>query len=126
MNSFDSIDNWIKQINENSQLNISKILVGNKCDKEKERVIKREDAEELAKKYDIKYFETSAKTNEGVTEVFKHIALELSSNLTVEEKDKDDKSIISKRSSKSIKLTKEEQAKYSEKKKKGGCCKSSS
>jgi len=35
-------------------------LIGNKCDLE-DRVVSKEEAEELGKKYEISYFETSAK-----------------------------------------------------------------
>ena len=67
----------MKQINENAQLNISKVLVGNKSDKEKERQVKTIDAENLASKYDMKYYETSAKTNYNVYEVFSYLASDL-------------------------------------------------
>jgi len=77
IDSFDQIEHWMKQINENAQLNISKVLVGNKSDKEKERQVKTIDAENLASKYDMKYYETSAKTNYNVYEVFSYLASDL-------------------------------------------------
>lgn len=50
--------------------NVSKILVGNKIDKVDQRVVSREEGEELAKHYNIPYLETSAKNNICVEESF--------------------------------------------------------
>ena len=50
------------------------VIAGNKCDKDSERQIKREDAEEYATRNNAKYFETSAKTNRGIEEVFNYLA----------------------------------------------------
>ena len=48
-----------------------KILVGTKSDK---RVISYKDGKTIADKYDIPYFETSAKEGKGVTKVFNMIS----------------------------------------------------
>ena len=71
--SLEKIDLWIKSIEEN--VNIKKkalILVGNKCDI-KNREVTKEEGENLAKQYHINYYETSAKTGEGIKEVFNQI-----------------------------------------------------
>ena len=49
------------------------MIAGNKCDKDSDRQIKKEDAEEYAKRNNAKYFETSAKTNKGIQEVFNYL-----------------------------------------------------
>jgi len=46
------------------------VLVGNKCDLEKERQVPKEKGEELAKKFRLGFMEVSAKTNNGVNEMF--------------------------------------------------------
>jgi len=46
------------------------VLVGNKCDLEKERQVAREKGEELAKKFRLGFIEVSAKANNGVNEMF--------------------------------------------------------
>jgi 50S ribosomal subunit-associated GTPase HflX len=46
------------------------VLVGNKIDLEEERVVSLEEGRELAKKYRLSHFETSAKTNHNINEVF--------------------------------------------------------
>ena len=52
-------------------------LIGNKVDDVKKRVIKKEDALNLAKELNVKYFETSAITGENINNVFKRLFLEL-------------------------------------------------
>jgi len=45
-------------------------MVGNKIDLEDQRKISREEAQDLAKSYKMQYFETSAKENKGINELF--------------------------------------------------------
>ena len=49
------------------------IIVGNKVDMEDSREISKEDAENFAKENNYKYFETSAKTGEGVDEAIREL-----------------------------------------------------
>ena len=71
--SFDKINEWLKSIQEEVNLSTKSIfLVGNKNDS-KDRVILNQDALEFSKKLNLKYFETSAKTGEGIKEVFKEL-----------------------------------------------------
>ena len=68
--SFKSINKWIiKQINNNAKNDIVKVLVGNKTDKE-DRVISKEEGENLAKDLGMKFFETSAKQNNNIKQLF--------------------------------------------------------
>ena len=79
-NSFKNIRNWIKQIEANAQNNVCKVLVGNKCDRP-DRVVSEGEGQNLADEFKMKFFETSAKTNQNVTEVFMYLTKEiLSSN----------------------------------------------
>ena len=48
-------------------------MVGNKIDLEDERKISREEAQNLAKSYKMQYFETSAKENNGINELFETV-----------------------------------------------------
>ncbi len=59
--SFDSIPEWIKNIKESKGEDFPMILCGNKIDKEDERVITREESEELSNEYVIDFFEISNK-----------------------------------------------------------------
>ena len=62
--SFDSIREIIESINEEKGKDFPMILIGNKIDLENEREIKKEEAEELAEKYGMEFFEISNK--EGI------------------------------------------------------------
>ena len=75
-NSFKNIRNWIKQIEANAQTNVCKVLVGNKCDKP-DRVVTEEDGKNLANEYKMNFFETSAKTNKNINEVFNNLTHEI-------------------------------------------------
>ena len=66
--SFNSIRNWVGQIQQHADVHVNKILIGNKCDIEDQRMVTKEEGEKLAKEYDIKFFETSAKQDFQVGE----------------------------------------------------------
>lgn len=69
--TFSQTRDWIDSIKEADQ-SIDIILVGNKCDLERD--VTREEAEDFAKQFDIRYFETSAKDNTNVEEAFMYLA----------------------------------------------------
>ena len=46
------------------------ILVGSKCDLEADRVVSKEEGQQLAEKWSVPFYETSAKTKTNVDEVF--------------------------------------------------------
>ena len=70
-----SINYWIEQINENcsKEYPISLVLFGNKCDDKQNIQVKQEDIEEIKKKYDLTYFETSAKDNINIQNLFEYL-----------------------------------------------------
>ena len=70
-----SINYWIEQINENcsKEYPISLVLFGNKCDDKENIQVKQEDIEEIKKKYDLTYFETSAKDNINIQNLFEYL-----------------------------------------------------
>lgn len=53
------------------------ILVGNKCDLEDERVVGKDQGHNLAKNWNCTFLETSAKSKINVTEVCKHLKLNI-------------------------------------------------
>ena len=72
--TFELIQVWIEEINENNRENFGIILFGNKLDLEKERQVSIEDAEKLSKELGCKYFEGSAKTGENIQEALDELA----------------------------------------------------
>ena len=64
-------------INRNISENVHKVLIGNKTDKEEDRVITNEQGIEYAQNHGMNYFETSAKTGFNVDETFKTITRNL-------------------------------------------------
>ena len=67
INSFDNIPNWINFIRNIETTTL--VLCGNKIDIT-EREVKKEDGEALAQKEGIAFFEASAKTGEGIKNMF--------------------------------------------------------
>lgn len=78
-NSFKNIRNWVKQIEQNAQNNVCKVLVGNKCDRDN-RKVSFDDGQKLAKEFNMQFFETSAKTNYNVNETFTYLTREILNN----------------------------------------------
>ena len=68
--SFDAVQMWIGEVNRLAMPNVSKVLVGNKNDLNTDRKISYEEGEALAKKYGIKFLETSAKSSFNVLDSF--------------------------------------------------------
>jgi small GTP-binding protein len=72
--SFDHIAKWIEEVRSNAG-KIPMIIVGNKSDLVNERKISREEATQFAKSLDLFYVESSAKSGEGIGDVFAVLAL---------------------------------------------------
>ena len=69
--SFERIQYWINTIKDKVNIREKVLyLIGNKIDMEKEREVTYEEASNLAKMYNIQYFETSAKTGLKIKETF--------------------------------------------------------
>lgn len=69
--SFERIDFWLKELQQHNKVEeIFIVLVGNKNDCENERVISFEEGSNYAKENGILYFEVSAKTKQGIEQLF--------------------------------------------------------
>ena len=113
--SFESLNNWLIEIEKNANKNVVKILIGNKCDLEDKRVISYSQAKDFADSNGLNYVETSAKTNNNVTEAFSEIGKELMEAC----KDKD---FIGNENKKTITISNKTTDLNVEKKSQNGCC----
>ena len=68
-NSFKNLGNWAKQIQANAKTNVCIALVGNKVDKPN-RAVTEEEGVKFGQDFNMKFFESSAKTNQNVNEIF--------------------------------------------------------
>ena len=68
--SFEHVRNWMADIDKFAKEGVLRILVGNKCDLENSRQVKKEEGNEIANKYGIKYIETSAKETTNIEDLF--------------------------------------------------------
>ena len=68
---------WIAELHKQANPNIIIALAGNKSDLESLRSVKYEDASNYAKENDLIFFETSAKNDHNVFEIFESIAKEI-------------------------------------------------
>ncbi|XP_010788339.1 ras-related protein Rab-19-like [Notothenia coriiceps] len=88
--TFDSVTHWIKEVEIYGANNVVLVLIGNKCDLEKERQVQFEQACNLSKEKEIlAALETSAKESQNVEEAFIMMARELLSRngLNVQQED---------------------------------------
>ena len=77
-NSFDNIDEWLKELKKESNPDAKIILIGNKSDLDNERVVSYEEAQKYANDYHfISFYETSAKTGFNTKKVFIDSAIKL-------------------------------------------------
>ncbi|MHA1344189.1 MAG: GTP-binding protein [Promethearchaeota archaeon] len=84
--SFENVKKWYNEIIKVASPGLILVLAGNKIDLNENRVISKEEGEELAEQLGIPYIETSAKTNEKISDIFEKIALKLI-NVKVNKKD---------------------------------------
>ena len=75
--SFECLTSWLIDIENKGNKNMYKILIGNKCDLEDKREVKREEGEDFANKNGMDFFETSAKTTYYVQEAFDKLTSEI-------------------------------------------------
>ena len=75
--TFDNIQTWLDDVRNESPKNALIILIGNKIDLYQERQISYDEGNDFAKKNEILFAETSAKTGEGVDDIFRKSAKEI-------------------------------------------------
>jgi small GTP-binding protein len=81
--SFTTISNWVKEISKSAPENTVKVLIANKTDMTSLRLIPENEARALSQEFNLYYFETSAKDDVGVNEVFDFMANRIYSNIEI-------------------------------------------
>ena len=69
-NSFDSLSQWISDLQTLSSPNCVILLIGNKSDLDNQRCISQSDIDTFSNRYSIDYIETSALTSKNISESF--------------------------------------------------------
>jgi len=85
--SFYNIKNWITNIEQHASENVERMLIGNKCDRVDDKIIKYEQGKKIAEEYNMKFFETSAKNNINIEEAFITMAKDIKNKISTEPKD---------------------------------------
>jgi small GTP-binding protein len=107
--SFQTLDYWVEEIKSNSHEFTKMILVGNKCDLEEERQVKKEEGKDYAKKEKIKFYEVSAKEGTNINTAFDTLVKDILSTYSPSE-------LMKKRGSKMLSIPVLQQQK------KSSCC----
>ena len=71
VDSFQKMSMWVTELRQQLGPDLPIIIVGNKCDLEKNRQIKLVEAEGYARKLGLDHFSASARTGLNVVEIFK-------------------------------------------------------
>ena len=68
--TFNSVRNWINNIQEEAPDKVALVLAGNKVDDEKNREVQESQGKKIADEYSLPFFECSAKSDINVTQTF--------------------------------------------------------
>ena len=79
--TFENVDKWIGELKANGSEDVLIMLVGNKSDLEDKRQVSKEEGQDLADKYGIQFYETSAKTGDNVDAIFYNSADEIAKKI---------------------------------------------
>merc|ERR1712224_626208 len=75
--SFNNVKYWLGEIDKYASRDVTRFLVGNKCDLASKKVVGYDDAKEFADSYCIRFMETSAKNAHNVEKTFQDLAFEI-------------------------------------------------
>lgn len=107
--SFVNVKRWLHEIEQNCDV-VNKVLVGNKDDDPDKKVVETDDAQKFANQMSVKLFETSAKENKNVEEMFTEITRQVLQTKKSEAANRD-------QHADSVRIDGKKRTK-----KKGGCC----
>ncbi|XP_020790221.2 ras-related protein Rab-8B-like [Boleophthalmus pectinirostris] len=79
--SFDSLQDWIRDMEQHASSDVERIILGNNCDLDDKRQVSKESGEKLATDYGLKFLEISAKSGINVEEAFFTLARDIMTRL---------------------------------------------
>ena len=79
--SFDSVQSWIDDCSKQTPKTVLLILIGNKNDLKEKREVQYEEGEEFAKKRNMIFLETSAKTGNNISDIFEKSIKQIDKNI---------------------------------------------
>eukprot|EP01006_Ploeotia_vitrea_P024049 TRINITY_DN56764_c0_g1_i1.p1 TRINITY_DN56764_c0_g1~~TRINITY_DN56764_c0_g1_i1.p1 ORF type:complete len:256 (+),score=11.26 TRINITY_DN56764_c0_g1_i1:84-770(+) len=71
--SFEEAQEWVHEIKKSAPEDVIIALAGNKCDLEEEREVQQDEADDFSNELGAFYMETSAKTGQGIFELFESL-----------------------------------------------------
>ena len=93
--TFESVTNWLKKIDDNAEQGTLKVLVANKIDAPDINV-EHEEGRALAKTHGLEFFAASAKTGEGVDDLFNNTSSSvISQSMLAQERAEKEKTTLS-------------------------------
>ena len=81
--SFETVTTWIEEITKRASENTLNVIIANKTDMTNHRVVSEEEGRAVAATYHLDYFETSAKDDTGVNELFDFMCTKILSSIQV-------------------------------------------
>ena len=75
--SFDSVEKWVNDLKTNGEPKMVIMVIGNKADKEEERIIAKVDGEAKSQRNNVAFLETSALTAENIEQAFEEVIQKL-------------------------------------------------
>jgi Ras-related protein Rab-11A len=75
--TFDSVEKWVNDLKTNGEPKMVIMVIGNKADKEEERVITKVDGEAKSQRNNVAFLETSALTAENIEQAFEEVIQKL-------------------------------------------------
>jgi Ras-related protein Rab-21 len=93
--SFVKVKNWVKELRSQLGKSVTLAIIGNKVDLEKSRAVNKDEALSYAQSVGAKHYDTSAKLNKGLEELF----LDLTRRMLEANKDGDGSRVATKKDS---------------------------
>ncbi len=84
--SFNKVENWVKDIIKNAPPDCITMIIGNKSDLNSKRIISYDEANILSQRYNVFFFEVSAKNGNNVALAFEKLTYEIINKQIEEEK----------------------------------------